>query len=323
MFRSAPVGVWFLSVACALAPTPTEADRRTDHQRGSAVSLLSGGMPTWTYHFDAAGGFPYFHPLTLGDGAVLTAFSPEDHPWHRGLWFSWKFINGVNYWDWAGKKESVPNGMTERVGVETVRGGGQQPVTIEMTLQYKHGADIVATEKRRVVVSLPQPDGSYLLDWSATFTAPDKKVVFDRTPPGEVFYGGYGGFTYRATKDLCEIRVVDSEGRTAKDGHGKQARWMDFSGKIGRDGVIAGVTIFDHPKNPRHPTPWYVETQGIQFFGPAMLFHKPFQLSAGESFALRYRVLVHPGYGEAAILAKHWKTFAALEAFTAWPESDH
>ena len=29
----------------------------------------------------------------------MTADRPPDHIWHHGLWFSWKFINKVNYWE--------------------------------------------------------------------------------------------------------------------------------------------------------------------------------------------------------------------------------
>jgi len=30
----------------------------------------------------------------------------EDHVWHLGYWFSWKYINGVNYWKPADAKRT-------------------------------------------------------------------------------------------------------------------------------------------------------------------------------------------------------------------------
>jgi hypothetical protein len=309
MSRIILTAVILLQAICAWAQAPVEGDFRVDHRPGSEASLLTRDQPLWTYHFDAKGGVPYFHPLALPDGTVLTAFAPQDHPWHRGLWFSWKFLNGVNYWDWEGRKEAVPDGTTERVGAETVGGGGKEPVVIEMTLQYRHKDDVVLTEKRSILAGLPRPDGSYVLDWQATFTAPKREVVLDRTSLAQAPWGGYAGFSYRATRAMQDVRVLDSEGREGKQGHGKQARWMDFSGAVGKNGPVAGVTIFDHPKNPRYPTPWFVETQGIQYFGPALLFHEPLKLPAGQSFTLHYRVMVHPGRCESAVLNKECEAF--------------
>ena len=309
MLRTFLVGAILLQATQALAQLSAQGDCSVDHRPSNAVSLLMRDKPLWSYHFDADGRVPYFHPLALADGAVLTAFAPHDHPWHRGLWFSWKFLNGVNYWDWEGKKEAVPDGSTERVGEETVRGGGRDPVTIEMTLQYRHKADVVLIEKRSIVAGSLRRDGSYVLDWRATFTASRREVILDRTSPTKEPWGGYAGLSYRATQSMQDVRVLDSEGREGKQGHGKQARWMDFSGAIGKNGPVAGVTIFDHPENPRHPTPWFVETQGIQYFGPALLFHEPLKPPAGQSFTLRYRVMVHPGRGESAVLEKEYEVF--------------
>ena len=53
----------------------------------------------WQLSFDPAKGKPFFHPVSVNGGTSLTNFRPEDHPWHYGLWFSWKLINGANYWE--------------------------------------------------------------------------------------------------------------------------------------------------------------------------------------------------------------------------------
>ena len=309
MFKTFVVGVILLQVTYVWAQSAAQGDCSVDHRLGSAVSLRIHDKPLWSYHFDADGCVPYFHPLALADGTVLTAFAPHDHPWHRGLWFSWKFLNGVNYWDWEGRKEAVPDGRTEHVGEETVRRGGKDPVMIEMTLQYTHKEDVTLTEKRSILAGLPRPDGSYVLDWKATFTAQQQEVVLDRTSLVQAPWGGYAGLSYRATSSMQDIHVVDSEGREGKQGHGKQARWMDFSGAIGKNSRVAGVTIFDHPGNPRHPTPWFIETEGIQYFGPAFLFDEPLTLSAGQSFTLLYRVMVHPGRGKSAALETEYEVF--------------
>ncbi|MHC4742714.1 MAG: ThuA domain-containing protein, partial [Planctomycetota bacterium] len=77
------------------AAQPEYQWRRSD----KLLALLKDGKTVWQLNLDSKLGKPYFHPLALADGTVLTWDSPPDHPWHHGLWFSWKHINGLNYWE--------------------------------------------------------------------------------------------------------------------------------------------------------------------------------------------------------------------------------
>ena len=91
-------------------------------QAAIAAAGASGEKTIWAYHFKADGGFPYVHPLATAEGTCLSALAPNDHPWHRGVWFSWKYLNGVNYWNWEGaSRDGVPPGRTVPAGKETVR----------------------------------------------------------------------------------------------------------------------------------------------------------------------------------------------------------
>src|SRR5512143_2167480 len=94
-FNNCKAGLMAAALACALArPAPAEG-QRTD----TTLAWRNGTNIVWQYNFDSRQGKPFFHPLTGADGRVLTNFKPEDHPWHYGLWFSWKYINHVNYWE--------------------------------------------------------------------------------------------------------------------------------------------------------------------------------------------------------------------------------
>jgi hypothetical protein len=43
---------------------------------------------------------PYFDRLRpLTHAGFLTNHAPYDHRWHHGLWWSWKFINDVLFWE--------------------------------------------------------------------------------------------------------------------------------------------------------------------------------------------------------------------------------
>jgi len=72
---------------------------------------------------------------------------------------------------------------------------------------------------------------------------------------------------------------------------------MDYSGPIAigegdaRRMVAAGVTLFDHPGNPRHPTHWHVRDDG--WMGAACCFEAEHLLTAEQPLVLRYLLHAH------------------------------
>jgi hypothetical protein len=122
-----------LFIAGSACAAPDLQWARTNH----TFTLRAGETVRWSLHHDPAAGKPFFHPLTLPDGTVLTDLRPDDHPWHRGLWWSWKFINGVNYWE-EDRKTGRSDGKTEllETQVETQADGSAR---VRQTLQYRVG----------------------------------------------------------------------------------------------------------------------------------------------------------------------------------------
>ena len=55
-----------------------------------SVALTNNSKVVWKFNYGKSGKKPHFHPLALMDGTVLTENKPKDHPWHYGMWFSWK-----------------------------------------------------------------------------------------------------------------------------------------------------------------------------------------------------------------------------------------
>jgi hypothetical protein len=302
-----------LMALCCVPADAADAPAYRWKTEKDSLSLMAGDKVVYTCQFAAEGGHPYIHPVSLPGGPVLTAMAPKDHPWHRGLWFSWKYLNGVNYWDFPAKRPNQPDGKTAVIDPATVQASGAT-ATVKLRLEYSK-AQVVLAEERTLACSFPRPDGSYIIDWTSKFTAKDQDVVFERTPPQKAPWGGYGGLGFRASKTMREFRAIDSEGRTGRaESHGKAARWMDFSGVFGEPDekpTAAGTAIFDHPSNPRHPAPWYLsDTTDLPYFGPALLFAEPMTLKAGASFAVRYRILVHPGPGDKTAMEKEYQEFA-------------
>ena len=279
----------------AMAAEPQYQWRRTD----SSLALAAGDRVVWQLTFNKEEGKPYFHPLSLADGTVLTALRPADHPWHRGLWWSWKYINGINYWeeDKAGQSQ----GRTELDGVR-VESNADYSARVEMELSYHpSGKPAVLTEKRVLSVSAPDARGNYSIDWESAFTAGAENLKLDRTPP-QNWAGGYAGLGLRLAAATKRWTFTSSEGAAgATNIYGQRARWLDFSGR-------GGVTLFDSPQNPRHPTAWYPNSS-MPWCTPAFLFHEPYELAAGAILNLRYRVLVHSEPMDQAAIDRQWASF--------------
>jgi hypothetical protein len=283
----------------------------------TSLGLETGGKAVWQFNFGTNKiTKPYFHPVALPGGEALTWESPSDHVWHYGLWFSWKYLNKVNYWEENKQRES--DGVTSW-RVTDVETRADFSARIEMDLDYRaRGAEeAVLTEKRVISISSPAADGSYVMDWSQEFRAGAKDVKFDRTPlpgePGGQTFGGYAGLSLRFAKDLTDTAVS----ATSETGDARENRYRfgaaaaDYNGRL--HGREQGVAILDHPANPRHPTRWYAivnPRQSFWFINAAWLQLEPYDLAAREKVTLRYRVVVHPGRWDATKLESEHRRYA-------------
>jgi hypothetical protein len=222
---------------------------------------------------------------------------------HHGLWFSWKYINRINFWEHAQGRER-PAGRTSWTQVRSeLRADHSARIELELEYSSPDGERLLA-EARTIEVSSPAADGSYAIDWTGRFTALADEVLLDRTPlpgePGGQVFGGYAGFSVRLTQ-------LDERGAVTLDGpveFNDQQRFrgrslaFDYHGTL--EGRPVGVAVLDHPDNPRSPSPWYAIRSGsMSFFTPAVLCYEPLRLARGDELTLRYRVIVHPGRWDA------------------------
>ena len=263
------------------------------------IALKNNNKTVWQFNHGKTTSKPCFHPVSLLDGTVITEDRPGDHPWHHALWFSWKYINGVNFWE-EDRQTGKSEGETDWKDVKVVTRKNYS-ATITMNLTYNHGGQgPILTEKRRMEVSAPNSEGSYSIDWTSEFKAcSDIDVTFDRTPlagePGGKPWGGYAGLSVRLNGKGSQWTVSTEKAPVKLDGgtfRGK-AKAMDYSGVF--DGQAAGIAILDHPENLNAPSPWYaINNNPMKYFSPAVICYKPHKLSAGQTFTLRYRIIVHP-----------------------------
>ncbi len=240
---------------------------------------------SWSY--DSSSPKPHLHPLTSPSGRVLSRSETPDHPWQRGLWFAVKFVDGDNFWE-----EVEPFGSQRHRddhAVEWVRPDGS----------------IAIVEERHI-----ETVDDRTIDWTTVLTA-DDDVVLDRTPYQG--WGGYGGLAFRGAGDWPGTRIA-TEATDGPTVTGERSRWCDLSGSD------AGVTLHDHPDNPRHPTPWYGDVanalydtdEPTNFVNAAFLFHEPMRLDAGTPLRFRFRVRTHDGVASwsASDTGADWEEFS-------------
>ena len=305
-------------LALVLAPgcqSPRFDSGQRWERQADSLALRRDGQIVWRFNYGANEAKPNFHPLALPAGPALSCYRPKDHPWHRGLWFSWKYINKVNYWE-EDRETGLAKGKTQwRAPLIETRPDFSARLVLDLDYHPSNGP-VVLTEHRVITVSPPDQTGSYHLDWDMTFRAVGGNVVLDRAPPvdekGNNVSGGYAGLGIRAAEDLQEAQVITGDGAVKYENNrfrGK-ASALDFSGMIG--GRAAGVAFLDNAANLNSPTPWYVINNAPMYYvSPAVLTYNPKTLKAGETLALRYRVLVHPDRWTQAQLRRAEKLYEA------------
>lgn len=274
----------------------------------TSLTLRNHSEIVWQFNYNNRFGKPYFHPLTV-NSINLTCVSPPDHPWHLGLWFSWKCINGVNYWEYLNNFNSPETGYKSEGITEVVN---KVIVTnpdfssdIRMQLSYHPvNGKTVLTEERKLHLSPPGKDGSYYIDEENTFKAVTDSVMLDRThiigESGGQSWGGYSGLSVRYSQDFTSPTMI-TPADTSNYGKGN---WL-YMGFNSLTGLKAGISVFQQPQFTTGSTEWYVindQKTPFYYYSPAILFDHKIILKKEETLNLKYRIWMLPGEADKKVL---------------------
>jgi hypothetical protein len=106
---------------------------------------------------------------------------------------------------------------------------------------------------------------------------------------------------------------MNSEGQSGeKATFGKPAAWCCFFGRRETVPVVEGVAILDHPRNPWNPCPWFTRDYGFASPTPMNFMAKTWDLGAGKSVRLRYRVVLLAGDPKEAQLDRLYQTWSTV-----------
>lgn len=250
-----------------------------------------GQQPLATYVFDdRVVGRPYFRDVRTLDGTPATRNHPPregtdatDHAtMHPGIWLAFGDLSGADFW--RNKAHVQHDGFVEAPRVD----GSRASFTIRN--RYRSGDDTLCTEVCRHRL-LRHPTG-WLLTYESTFTGERPFAFGDQEEMG---LGVRVATPLRVKEGTGEIFNSRSQ-RNEKNVWGQTADWCDYRGEV--NGQRVGLMLMPDPANFR---PCWFHARDYGFVAANPFGRKAFtrgelsrvEIKPGESFRLRFGVLVH------------------------------
>jgi len=284
------------------APEPKPVPRlQVVPQAYAQASFQRDGIEITRYHFGAGLNRPFLFPLVGPSGRSLTRMGhphdPESHSHHNSVWMSHFDVNGVDFW---GDRQL---GVIRHKRIVSYEDEGERSSVTAENEWVDKGGKVLLNETRKVSVSLLEGK-EWLLVIDSTFTARERPVTLGKTP--------FGLLGVRMAKTLG---VHDGGGRIRNSEGGvneqevlwKRARWVDYSGAI-ENGKIEGITLFDHPGNPNHPSYFHVRNDG--WMGASLTYDGPREITLDGPLHVRYGLYVHSDMKPPAQIEEQWQRFA-------------
>ncbi len=302
-----------------LLALPLGAQVKITRAAPDRIAVEIGGKPYTSFFLAPSGNKPYVYPLSTASGLVVTRHYPmeefpgevKDHPHQRGMFFSHGEVNGYNFWATEPSQNSPKRARMELKKVLAAK-GGRKSGTIRAVFDGQDPRGKAIMKETRTLTFYSDPK-LRIIDYEILID-PLEKITFGDTKEGT--------FGIRLATSMNENkgagRMVNAEGaETEKNVWGKRSPWVDYCGPV--EGQTAGVAIFDHPSNPRHPTYWHSRAYGLfaaNIFGVRDFTRDKSKdgsltIQPGQPLRFRYRVVIHSGDARAANIAQLYKEYAA------------
>jgi hypothetical protein len=291
------------AAAAPAAEAKPAGENLTAYQMGPHVWIRWNNHLLTAYRAHPTQKYPYFYPLAgPSSGVSLTAETALPWPHHRSLLFACDRVNGGNYW-----QSGFEAGQIISTGPSLGECTPQSAEILDSCQWRKPGESPVATDQRKFTVRVPGP-ALRLIDAEIKFTAVED-VTITKT--------NHSLFSIRAAVDITPDgggTLLNSRGQSGEaETFGKPAEWCTYFGA--RQGLAAdlveGIALMQHPQNPFPDCPWFTRDYGFISPTPFNFIEEPWQLPAGQSIDLKYRVVLYAGTAEAAGLDEIYKTWIA------------
>jgi len=275
-------------------------------QADDQVSFQVDGQERLRWHFAPRYPRPFFFPIIGPSGRSLTRMghpAAPDHDHHRSLWWGHHDIGGVNFWEERGGTQQI----RQEAWIHYQDGPDEAGIVVRIGWFDAHKVRLIQQEL--IAVYRPLEKGEGWLELQTTFTPTMDELPLART--------NFGFLGLRIAGSMCAHygggRLANSEdAKGEKDIFARAAKWVDYSGPIVGE-TWEGITWFDHPSNPRHPTSWHVRDDG--WMSPAFCLREAYKLEKKQPLRLRYGLHVHSQDVNAKTAATRLKAFADTNAW--------
>lgn len=253
-------------------------------ENGRKVLFYQASPKTVDGKYERAG---YVHPLFGLDEKILTVDMPEDHPYHRGIFWAWHqvILNGKSIGDgWISENISYTP-----VKADVKENSKCSILQSEMIWNARLGNTTITPivrEKTKITVFSATPRYR-IVDFDINLFALRDSLQLG----GSDDQKGYGGFCLRIKQPDDMSFISDNKNIEPMETAVNAGPWMDFTGSF--DGVSSpksGIAVFGYP--PGKPEyPWILRKEASMQNIPVP-GRTPFTLSKkGRNF--KYRIIIH------------------------------
>jgi hypothetical protein len=257
-----------------------------------------------------------FHPINTPKGERVSAFAPDDHPHHRGMYIAWhdsEFRQPINtarggptsplfgwnitkadFWGWG--QYAPREGKVIQTRSVTLLSADASRAELQVVNEWMSGTRKLLDETTRTTVA--ERDGVFVIDHVFRL-APVVDYVLHRN--------AFGGFNFQARKD-GQSYFTNPAGRvTLRDPHYSvpelnwpPSEWYGYVIELANSRTV-GAAVIDHPANP--PTSWH-NSRTLWMLNPVISALQSITIRPDAPLSLRYRVVVHDGVTPADTVQK-------------------
>lgn len=265
------------------------------HKNEDGIELSENGIPILFYqkrNKSLGGKYErnnYIHPLYNLKGEVITEDFPEDHPYHRGVYWAWHQIYVEDSlvsdsWSLDNFNSSITNSIAEIKG---------NAVLVQLTSEwsspkYAHGEPYLREETQFTIYKLT--DDFRMIDVKIALNP----LVENLKLGGANNKKGYGGLCLRI-KMPEDLTFSSKKGIIKPETFQVDAgSWMNFSANFKKESNFNGIALFCHSSNWGYPQKWILRQkssmQNIVFPGQESI-----NIPVLDPVVLNYRLLIHEG----------------------------
>jgi hypothetical protein len=275
------------------------------HEIGQRVDVGVGDVQIASYVYqpdfpEVESRKPYLHPLRTLDGALISAFRPWDHPWHKGIEMTSSVLSGQNFW--GGKTYSHGEGYLwlDNVGrmqherFESVATTADE-VTLGETLSWITAAGERWIEEGRTLRfhGVDTKEGVWILDFGTELrNVRGKDIVMGSPTTLGRPNAGYTGLFWRGPRSWTGGEIFAADGRGGEDMMGEQSPWLAITGR--HDDIDGGATVlmFAGASSADVPIKWFVRSQPFAAINPSPSFDQEVVIAPDESLQLSHRIVI-------------------------------